>query len=71
MRKIGAVAWFLAYACPPSVGGGDGNFQSLPSIRSLFHHHFPTRDFIILIGLSHIVDDYFLAFALIGHAGPN
>jgi hypothetical protein len=46
MSKIGACAWFLACACP-SVGGGDGNFQSLPSIRSLFCHHFPARDFII------------------------
>jgi hypothetical protein len=55
----------------PGVGGGDGNFQSLPSIRSLFRHHFPARDFIILTGLSRIADDYFLAFALIGHAEPN
>jgi hypothetical protein len=55
----------------PSVEGGDGNFQSLPSIRSLFRHHFLTRDFIILIGLSRIAHDYLLAFALISHAGPN
>jgi hypothetical protein len=56
---------------PSSTGGGDGNFQSLSSIRSLFRHHFPARDFIVFIGLSRIADDYFLAFALIGHAGPN
>jgi hypothetical protein len=56
---------------PPSVGGGDGNIQSLPSVRSLFHHHFPARDFIILIGLSRVADDDFSAFALISCAGPN
>jgi hypothetical protein len=55
----------------PNVGGDDGNFQSLSSIRILFRHHFPARDFIIFIGLLRIADDYFLAFALIGHAGPN
>jgi hypothetical protein len=36
MHKIGARAWFLTCACPPSIGGGDGNIQSLSSIRSLF-----------------------------------
>jgi hypothetical protein len=71
MRRTGASTWFPAYACPPSVGGGDGNFQSVPSIRSLFHHHFPARIFIIFIGLSCVADDDLLAFALILHAGPN
>jgi hypothetical protein len=56
---------------PPSVGGGDGNFQSLPSFRSLFRHHFPVRDFIILIGLPRVANDDFFAFALIGCAGLN
>jgi hypothetical protein len=58
-------------ASAPSVGGGDGNFQSLPSVRSLFRHHFPIRDFIILIGLPRVANDDFFVFALIGYAGLN
>jgi hypothetical protein len=55
----------------PIVGGGDGNFQSLPSIRSLFRHHFPAGDFIIFNDFSCVADDDLFAFALIGCAGPN
>jgi hypothetical protein len=55
----------------PSIEGSDGNLQSLPSIGSSFRHHFPTRDFSIFIGLSCSADDDLLAFALIGHAGPD
>jgi hypothetical protein len=55
----------------PSVGGSDGNLQSLPSIGSPLCHHFPARVFIIFNGLSRVADDYLLAFALIGRARPN
>jgi hypothetical protein len=70
MRRIGAHAWFPAYACPQR-GGHDGNFQSLSSIGSPLRHHFPAKVFIIFIGFSCIADDDLLGFALIGHAWLN
>ena len=66
-----APGYLPAPAPAPGVGGSDGNFQSFSSMRSLFSHHFPTRIFIIFIGLSRVADDDLLAFALIGRAGPN
>jgi hypothetical protein len=55
----------------PSVGGRDGHLKSFPSIGSLLNHHFPAKKFMILIGLSYIVDDYLFAFAFIGCVWPN
>jgi hypothetical protein len=66
-EQVPAFGHLLAIA--PSVC--DGNLQSLPSIRSLLGNHLPARNFIISIGLSCVADDDFLAFTLIGRAGPN
>jgi hypothetical protein len=56
---------------PPSVGGRDGHFKSLPSIGSLLGHYFPAKKIMILIGLSCIADDYLFAFAFISCVWPN
>jgi hypothetical protein len=56
---------------PPRAGGRDGHLKSFPSIRSLLCHHFPAKNFTILIGLYCIADDYLLAFAFIGCVWPN
>jgi hypothetical protein len=66
----GATPGYLP-APAPNVGGSDGNIKSLPSMRSLFSHHFPTWVFSIFIGLSYITDDDLLALSLVGYARPN
>jgi hypothetical protein len=61
----------LGLRLPPSAGGRDGHLKSLPSIGILLGHHFPARNFVIVIGLSCVADDYLFVFALIGCVWPN
>jgi hypothetical protein len=55
----------------PSVGSHDGDLHGLPSIKSLFYHHFPAINLSVSIGLSCIADDDLLALTHIGCARPN
>jgi hypothetical protein len=58
-------------ALAPQRWGRDGHFKSLPSIGSLLGHYFPTRNFMIPIGLSCVADDYLFVFAFISCVWPN